>query len=162
MNVHDFVLKIIGDLYKAKKATHDNEVGFELPAPTENALTEFLKADALVALNNFSGDACEFCSFEAFDVGPIGNSKYDFDGKFTCLRKIDQVLHGGTRPTQQNCNAQWFHDGCPEKKVCRMFLKERIVKIGHFRRGNHLWNDSLMQRYQNIPKIDKDSMNSDS
>ena len=48
------------------------------------------------------------------------------------------------RPTQQNCNAQWFHDGCPEKKVCWMFLKERIVKIGHFRRGNNLWNDSLL------------------
>jgi len=98
MNVHDFVLKIIGDLYKAKKATHNNEVGFELPAPAKNALTKFLKADALVALDNLSGDACELCSFDAFDVGPIGNSKYDFDGKFTILRKIDQVLHGGTRP----------------------------------------------------------------
>ncbi len=98
MDVHDFVLKIIGDLYKAKKATHNDKVGFELPAPSKNALTEFLKADAMVAPDNFSRYACEFCFFEAFDVGPIGNSKHDFDGKFTSLRKIDQVLHGGTRP----------------------------------------------------------------
>ena len=47
MDVHDFVLKIIGDLYKAKKATHNNEVGFELPAPAKNTLTEFARVDIM-------------------------------------------------------------------------------------------------------------------